>query len=101
MMDALWPLGYLPGMALSSVIRSNLGFMPTFAFGMMTALLAMTYSIFVLKDSRVLRAKRLQKEQGKADAQGRDSIALKNITKNITKIITKIITKKLHIKKLQ
>ena len=29
--------------------------------------------------------------------QGRDSIALKNITKNITKIITK----KLHIKKLQ
>lgn len=69
MMDALWPLGYLPGMALSSVIRSNLGFMPTFAFGMMTALLAMLYSIFILKDSRVLRAKRLQKEQGKVDAQ--------------------------------
>ena len=80
MMDALWPLGYLPGMALSSVIRSNLGFMPTFAFGMMTALLAMTYSIFVLKDSRVLRAKRLQKEQGKADAQLPNALKLEPIS---------------------
>ena len=69
MMDALWPLGYLPGMALSSIIKSNMGFMPTFLFGMMTALLAMLYSIFFLKDSRVLRAKRLQKEQGKVNAQ--------------------------------
>ena len=69
MMDALWPLGYLPGMALSSVIKTNLGFMPTFAFGMVTALLAMLYSMFILKDSRVLRAKRLQKERGKVDAQ--------------------------------
>ena len=69
MMDALWPLGYLPGMALSSIIKSNLGFMPTFLFGMVTALLAMLYSIFFLKDSRVLRAKRLQKEQGKVNAK--------------------------------
>ena len=80
MMDALWPLGYLPGMALSSVIRSNLGFMPTFAFGMMTALLAMLYSIFLLKDSRVLRAKRLQKEQGKVNAQSPNALTLEPIS---------------------
>ena len=82
MMDALWPLGYLPGMALSSVIRSNLGFMPTFGFGMATALLAMLYSIFFLKDSRVLRAKRLQREQDKVDAKLRlpNALTMESIT---------------------
>ena len=51
-MDSLWPVGFLPGLALSSVIRYSLGFIYNFAFGMLAALLAMLYAILVVKDSR-------------------------------------------------
>ena len=68
-MDSLWPVGFLPGLALSSVIRYNLGFVYNFAFGMLAALLAMLYTILVVKDSRVLKARReLLAEKAKKEA---------------------------------
>ena len=71
-MDSLWPVGFLPGMALSSVIQSNLGFMYNFAFGMLAALLAMLYTIVFVKDSRNLKARRDLRERVKEKA-GSDS----------------------------
>ena len=67
-MDSLWPVGFLPGLALSSVIRYNLGFVYNFAFGMLAALLAMLYTILVVKDSRVLKARRELAEKAKKEA---------------------------------
>ncbi len=62
LIDALWPVGFFSGMALSSVVKSDLGFIYNFAFGMLCALLAMTYTIFFIPDSRKLKMKRLRKE---------------------------------------
>ena len=68
-MDSLWPVGFLPGLALSSVIKYSLGFIYNFAFGMLAALLAMLYTIIVVKDSRVLKARReLLAEKAKKEA---------------------------------
>ena len=72
-MDSLWPVGFLPGMALSSVIQSNLGFIYNFAFGMLAALLAMLYTIVFVKDSRILKARRDLRERAKEKASGGDS----------------------------
>jgi Na+/melibiose symporter-like transporter len=63
--DALWPIGFFTGMALSSVIKTELGFTYNFALGMLCALLAMLYTIFFVKDSRKLRLKQLAKERMK------------------------------------
>ena len=56
-------MGFLPGLALSSVIKYNLGFIYNFAFGMLAALLAMLYTVLVVKDSRVLKARRVLLEE--------------------------------------
>ena len=68
--DSLWPVGFLPGMALSSVIQSKLGFIYNFAFGMLAALLAMLYTIVFVKDSRILKARRDLRDRAKEKASG-------------------------------
>ena len=72
-MDSLWPVGFLPGMALSSVIQSKLGFIYNFVFGMLAALLAMTYTIVFVKDSRILKARRDLRDKAKEKASEKHS----------------------------
>jgi fucose permease len=58
-MDAFYPIGVYIGMSLSSSIRQHLGLMVNFGISMALALLAMSYTLLFVKDSRVLREKRM------------------------------------------
>ena len=61
-MTGLWPIGMNIGKALSGVIKTNLGFMYNFAFGMLLASLSGLYVIIFVRDSMDIRRKRLEQE---------------------------------------
>ena len=69
MTGCFW-IGYNSGKALSGVIKEELGFMYNFALGMLASVLTSVYSMIFLKDSTLIRDKRLRKEaveDGKGD----------------------------------
>ena len=69
MTGCFW-IGYNSGKALSGVIKEELGFMYNFALGMLVSVLTSVYAMVFLKDSTLIRDKRLRKEaaeDGKGD----------------------------------
>ena len=69
MTGCFW-IGYNSGKALSGVIKEELGFMYNFALGMLVSVLTSVYAMVFLKDSTLIRDKRLRKEaaeDGKED----------------------------------
>ena len=61
-LDGMFPIGFYAGNSLSGIVRKNLGFMYNFSFAMVFTVMAVLYCIFFVRDSRVLRDKRLTKE---------------------------------------
>ena len=69
MTGCFW-IGYNSGKALSGVIKEELGFMYNFSLGMLVSVLTSVYAMVFLKDSTLIRDKRLRKEaveDGKGD----------------------------------
>ena len=69
MTGCFW-IGYNSGKALSGVIKEELGFMYNFALGMLVSVLTSVYAMVFLRDSTLIRDKRLRKEaaeDGKGD----------------------------------
>ena len=60
LVDGLFPLGFYSGTAFAGPIQKHLGEIYNFGFGMFFALLAVLYTIFFLKDSRVELNKKLE-----------------------------------------
>lgn len=60
-LDGLWPIAYFLGMFLAGLIKTNLGYMYNYGLGMLTSVLAMAYTVFVVKDSTKLRQERLRR----------------------------------------
>ncbi len=58
----LWPVGSNIGKALGGVIKTRLGFMYNFGFGMLLSFVALLYVVFFLKNSTDAKAKRLAEE---------------------------------------
>ncbi|XP_059079164.1 lysosomal proton-coupled steroid conjugate and bile acid symporter SLC46A3-like [Tigriopus californicus] len=54
-LDGLFPIGFFTGLSISGVIKKKWGFIPNFALGMGAAILAVIYTMFFLKDSRLNR----------------------------------------------
>lgn len=67
-LDGLFPIGFFTGMALSGLIKREWGFVANFALGMSGALIAMIYSIFVVKDSRTMRPPEVMEQMEKKKA---------------------------------
>lgn len=61
-LDGLFPIGFFSGMALSSYIKSQLGYVAHFSLAMGCAMAAMLYAIIFLKDSRKLRPPQAMRE---------------------------------------
>ena len=76
MTGCFW-IGYNSGKALSGVIKEELGFMYNFALGMLVSVLTSVYAIVFLKDSTLIRDKRLRKEAAE-DGKG-DKIEMKKL----------------------
>jgi len=61
-MDGLFPIGFYIGNSLAGIVAKYYGVLVNFSLGMLFALLAVSYIIFFLKDSSVIRDQRLQRE---------------------------------------
>ena len=62
LMDGLFPIGFYIGNAMAGPVAKYLGFLFNFALGMLFALLAVAYIVFFMKESSVVRDKRMQQE---------------------------------------
>lgn len=63
LLDGLFPLGFYIGNAASGYIKRNLGFMYNFSLGMLFAVVAMSYTIIFVKDSRNIRNVKVKMER--------------------------------------
>ena len=63
-------------MALSGIVKKKIGFLANFGFGIAGALIAMLWTIFILKDSRKMRPPEVQKEIDEKKREREELIAL-------------------------
>lgn len=61
LVDSLFPIGVYTGMELSTHLIGSVGIAGTFVFSMAFIAAAMVYNVAFVKDSRILRQKRLEK----------------------------------------
>lgn len=62
-LDGLFPLGFYTANALAGPIKNKLGLMFNFALGMLCAITCFAYCLIFVKESKVTRDKRLEKEK--------------------------------------
>ena len=59
-LDGVFPIGLNIGTFLGGIIKHHLGFYYNFGFGMVSAILAVLYCVFFVKDSRIIRDERIK-----------------------------------------
>ena len=62
MMDGVFPFGFYLGNAVAGEVADRCGLVYNFALGLLCSVLALAYCLFFVKDSRLARDQRLERE---------------------------------------
>lgn len=62
-LDGIWPIAYYSGKFFGTMSKVYLGYLSTFAFGMLFSVLGFFYTVIFVKDSIQIRDERLAKEK--------------------------------------
>ena len=88
-LDGLFPLGFYTANALAGPIKTHLGLMYNFAFGMLCAIICFAYCLLFVKESRVKNERNDTKE--KEEMLGNQNENEGNTEMCIKQLLTKVI----------